>query len=419
MRVLHLIDPGTPGGGATTLHLLAEVTRRLSSVRHHSILFGSRAHAGLAERCGLAGFGRMCMPRQIPMAGRRSLSRLIAAQEIAHGPFDLIHSWDSRSVVLAALAAADRPRLGSLAVGPTCDLQTQFMLALLDQRPMPLLVSSSAVKREYSSLGLPDRLLAVLPPAVNPESAESAVRADLRRRWEVSTDIFVIGLLSEPVSWADARTAATVASRVAVTGRRVKLLVHPSAAGRMQAERWSQRLNRGDLLIVDDDVAEPWRVVSGMDAALLMGGGMNSMDLSAAGSPFSVLTGGGRRLRPLPGVMPLLWAMAAGLPVVAETSDAIDNIVQEGRSGTLVAQHDINAAADRISRLYDDRTIAGRLGARAAELVNRQHHISAYCVRLKDAYERLLTGRAIRFAHVDDEPLIERFDRKAAVWTDR
>ena len=54
-----------------------------------------------------------------------------------------------------------------------------------------------------------------------------------------------------------------------------------------------------------------------------MGGQLNSMDLSGTGSPFAFLTGGGRRLRPMPGTLPLLWAMSAAVPL--QTSRSIDS----------------------------------------------------------------------------------------------
>jgi hypothetical protein len=419
LKVLHLADPGTPGGGATTLHLLGEVVQRLNSIRHNVLLVGSRGHADLARRCGVEPLGRMSVPRQVPMAGRRSLVRFLEDHESACGRFDLIHAWTARAAVLASMAAPDRKRLGMLAVGPLSDLNSQFMMMLLEQRPMPLLAYSTAVKREYESLGVNHRSVSILHPAVNPASVDAMERDELRERWEVDEDTFIIGLLSEPVSWADARTAMAVVSRVAVTGRTVKLLVHPSAARRGEADRWSRRLERGNLLIVDDEVAEPWRIVNGIDAALLIGGELNSMDMSAAGSFFSLLTGGGRRLRPMPGIMPLLWAMAAGVPVVAEASDAVRDIVEEGRSGLLVRQHDIDTACDRFIRLVDDRVLARRIGANASEHVRHKFGISAYCVRLKDAYERVIAGRTIHFDNTGDDPLVERYDLRTASWTDQ
>ena len=52
-------------------------------------------------------------------------------------------------------------------------------------------------------------------------------------------------------------------------------------------------------------------MVNGLDAALLTGGELNSLDMSGAGTSIAFLTGGGRRMRPLPGILPLLWCMIA------------------------------------------------------------------------------------------------------------
>jgi hypothetical protein len=81
-----------------------------------------------------------------------------------------------------------------------------------------------------------------------------------------------------------------VTMRVAATGRRVRVLLHHAAARRAETEQWSAAMDRRDLMIIDDAVAEPWRVVGGIDAALLAGGELNTIDLSGAGSPFAMLT---------------------------------------------------------------------------------------------------------------------------------
>jgi hypothetical protein len=198
------------------------------------------------------------------------------------------------------------------------------------------------------------------------------------------------------VNWADARVAIDVVSRVAVTGRKVRLLLHHSAPRRVEAEQWARKLDYDDLLIIDDEVAEPWRVTPGLDAALLIGGELNSQDLSESGSPFSLFVGGGRRIRPMPGIMPLLWSLSDGVPVIAEASDAVRDVIVDGRSGLLVERGDINAAADRIMKLYDDPTIAGRIGRSAKTLAAERFHISAYCVRLREIYERIEAGRSPR-----------------------
>jgi glycosyltransferase involved in cell wall biosynthesis len=127
------------------------------------------------------------------------------------------------------------------------------------------------------------------------------------------------------------------------------------------------------------------------------------MDLAGAGSPFSLLTGGGRRLRPMPGIMPLLWVMSAAVPVIAEASDVMRGVIEDGSTGLLVDQHDLNGASDRIMRIYDDPTIAGRIGSEARRVVRRDFHVSAFCVRLKETYLRL-SGRARGDEETADRP---------------
>ncbi len=66
----------------------------------------------------------------------------------------------------------------------------------------------------------------------------------------------------------------------------------------------------------------------------------------------------------------LLEAMACGLPVVSTNWRGIPSIVDDCRTGFLVAPHDSDAVADRLATLADDpelRTRMGRAGRRKFE----------------------------------------------------
>lgn len=416
IRVLHVIDPGSPGGGSCTLRLLAEPLERIRSISQDVLILGTRAHAALARRCGVDPTGRLAYPAGLPTAGRSALRNMVAHYEAAGQPYDLIHCWSIRAALLAMTALPERKRLASFSVGPVTGFETGVFQQMLERAPMPILAGSNAVRREYLSLGAPEELISVHPPAVNPESVDMADRAELRDRWGVNDHTFVVGLLSEPVSWADARTAMAVISRAASTGRDVRLLVHHSAERRKEAARWARRIVRADLLITDDEVADPWRVVGGLNAALLIGGQLNASSFEDPGNPLAWLTGVGRRMRPMPGILPLLWAMSAGVPVLAESSDAVQGVVREGETGLLVPQFDTNTACARLLRLYDERRVGSRLGHAAQEHVRRNFHVSAYCVRLKEIYHRVVDGRAARIISEDAGPLVERRDQRTMEW---
>jgi hypothetical protein len=410
LRILHVVDPGSPGGGACTLKLMTGPVDRLTSASHEVALLGTRSHVNLARRCGLepSVFIPLCEP--LPFTARTTLRRAIEHLEQRSGSFDIIHTWTARSAWLASLAAPGHRRLGTLTVGPVSNVMTRLMKMTLDRHPMPLLASSEAVQREYRSLMLPIRQTTLLPPAVPHDAAEVESRPALRERWNVDDEEMTIGVLSEPIEWADALLATNVVSRLYASGRRVRLVMHHRAHRRAEAENWARRTHTADMLVIDDAIAQPWRVAAGLDAALFIGGELNAMDLSESGRPWSIITGGGRRLRPMPGVMPLMWAMAAGVPVVAEQGDAVRELIEDGVSGLLVEQHDVNAAGDRLTRLHDDRTIAGRIGVNAAKQIRENFHMAGYCVRLKQAYDLHVRGRPVRVIDDEDDPIIERYE---------
>lgn len=396
MRILHVIDVGSPGGGACTLRLAAEAVARLTSSHHRVIIIGNRAHADLAKRCGIRSPALISPPVGNPLLGRSALKKLLRGFQ----PFDLILAW-SAGAAMAVRSIYTGPMMAFLAVGPISGASTAAFMRILHRRPMPLLCASSAVRREYCSMGVDESLLSVLVPGItldeSPAEAFSPHRDQLRARWKLDNDTLAVGLLSEPLTWADVRIASAAAAAVAAAGRRLTMIAHPDGANFERARQWCESLGMPGLVTAEPLVAEPWHVVRGLDAALLIGGESNVLDLSLdqAGSPIGFLIGGARRLRPLPGITPLLIAMTAGLPLVAEASDAVADIIEDGVTGLLVNQHDVVGVADRLMRLADDRQIAGRIGNAARAAARSQFGISPFCVRLKHLCERLIAPAAV------------------------
>jgi hypothetical protein len=186
VKVLHLIDPASPGGGACTLRLLAEPLRRLSSVEQDVLVLGSRRHGDLARSCGVEVRGLISPPLNRPVLARKSLAHTINMLELNEGAYDVIHAWTLASGLLATWAVPHRKRVATLAVGPVSGVDLHLLKRLLGQYELPMLASSSAVEQEYRSMGLGETPLSILPPAVNPEFggagvARSAPQAMARR----------------------------------------------------------------------------------------------------------------------------------------------------------------------------------------------------------------------------------------------
>jgi glycosyltransferase involved in cell wall biosynthesis len=90
--------------------------------------------------------------------------------------------------------------------------------------------------------------------------------------------------------------------------------------------------------------------------------------------------------------LPLIEAMAAGLPVIATVSGAFPEIVQHGVTGLLVERGNPETLAKAIDRLLVDPSLRLRMGtagrARIAELFTWDRSVA----RLVELYERCLGG---------------------------
>ncbi len=375
MRILHLIDAGSPGAGPCSLRLLADSVKRLEGIHHEVVVVGSGAHLALAHRCGVGAVGAVMPPTGLPARPPGGFRRLVARRR-AGASFDFIHAWTGRCAALAALAAPRRPLVVTLPVGPTRrGVATRFVLWALRRSSARFLAASSAVEQAYRALRFNGARMSVLAPGVEPADAGTTAAA-VRRRWAVGEETCMVGLLSETPRSADARAAASVVTLLAGAGRAVKLVVDPEARHRAAAQRWARRVGRSDTLLLDREIATPWRVVAGLDAALLIAAPDRA--------------GGSDRDGTIGGLGPLLCALAGGVPVVAEINAVTTEVITDDRDGFLVGPNDTGAAAERLMALLDDRAKAARIGAAGRAHVSRAYQMDVYCDRLRRVYEEMV-----------------------------
>ena len=395
-NILHIVDPGTPGGGGCTLRLVADLAGRMTGVRHEVVVLGTHAHGRLARRCGLRPVAVIAPPLGEPALARGLLARAVRRSEAAGGPCDLVHAWTLRAAAAVARGLPRRRLVTTLTAGPVsagCGRRLGRVLGRAgDGSPAPVLVTSTAVRAEWEAIGVDPAALSVFHPAVGVDLVNQADRAALRERWGAGDGTFVVGLLAEPLGLADATTAVTIISRVATTGRDVRVVLHPKARRRPGAEEWTGRLGYRGHIIVDDAIAEPWRIACGLDAALVLGGPRSGSGVSGAGWPWALLTGDGRRLPPRAGILPALWMMAAGVPVVAEASGALPEVLEDGRTALLFPSGDAHAACARIMRIHDDADLARRLGGAGLAEVRSRYDSGPGAERLARVYDAVLNG---------------------------
>ncbi len=200
-----------------------------------------------------------------------------------------------------------------------------------------------------------------------------------RGRWGADETTFVVGLVGEPQPRVDTQTAVMAAVRVIYTGRAVKLIVHHAAALRLGATRWVDQLGIGDLLVVEDDLAQPWTVAPGLDAALVVARSSGATPLRHA--PCSLLAP--------------LWMMAAGVPIIAGSNQTVSDFLEDERSGLLVQRGDVNGIARSILRLHDDAALSKRLSQAAQQLVTSRFDAATFAKSLDDIYHQTFRGQRV------------------------
>ncbi|MCZ6735186.1 MAG: hypothetical protein O7C65_05290 [Planctomycetota bacterium] len=354
MRILHLIDPAAAGGGPCTLGLVAAALSHSPQHCHDVLIIGTSAHLALAGRCGLVPLGRIGTPLNRPSLARNAIRKFLRAYESASNRYDLLHAWTPGCGALAASVAGDRRVLTGPVIAPSGGRAAPLEIRRLHRRRVQMLCASPAVRGVYEAAGLDSSRLAVLAPAVDRSVIAFADRLRLRARWAAQEKTFVVGLLGEPAHWVDARAAVNAVSRIALGPKEVTVVLHPDSAGRPIAQQWLASLAMPDRLVVDEKIAEPWRIVPGLDAALFMSTAMNtsppafnSRRRKPPGLLRALLSPSAGPSR-LPSILPVLWAMAAGVPVIAETCEALYDIIVYGLSCLLFEPRDPNGDAHRI-----------------------------------------------------------------------
>lgn len=434
MRILHVVDPAFPGGGGCTLRQLSGPLARIRSAEQRTVVLGTRAHAALATRCDVPVDGVVPVPAGRPLFAARALRRLIHTWERTDGPFDIFQGWSLGAAVALGAAAPGRRMVAWASVGPVSEPGLSLLRRATRRNPVPILAGDPRVLAAFARAGFDRSHLSVLPAAVDPDAIDPGRRNAIRGRWGTSRRETTVGLLGEPIRWGDARRAVDVGMRAAVAGRPVRIVAHPDAARRDDAERWCHALDHENMMILDDDAAEPWRIAPGFDVVLaiepppsstgyasaagagrggaLGDGGVDTSEVAlvgrlGAGGPERIfglrglLLGGDRAERPDGGIAPVLWAMAAGKPVVATPSIAAAAGIVHERTGLIVPEDDPGAASLAVERLHDHPELGASLGAAARAFIASERHVSGFCVRMREAWERLANDDSV---HVPEEP---------------
>ncbi len=101
----------------------------------------------------------------------------------------------------------------------------------------------------------------------------------------------------------------------------------------------------------------------------------------------------------------LTEAMYTGRPVVATAVEGVPELVEDGKTGILVAPKDIDAIADGIVHMLNTPEDANRMGAEAAKQINERFQADVMVKRLDEIYQEMLERKGMPGRPRDSERL--------------
>jgi len=371
-RVLHVLEAV---GGGTARHVV-DIVRHTDGFEHHvavpSRRVGGLSDAHAADRMRAAGATvHIVEMRRAPITLRNTSALATLVRLIRTVDVDIVHGHSSIGGVLARLAAARtrRPCIytpNGVATGPVA-LAVERALARLTTHHVAVSVSEAELLRKRRIA--PASSVAVIPNGIEADSMTSSPNAvELRALLGVPAGAPLVGSVARLVPQKAPERFVQVA---AVVGR-----ARPDAHFALIGD--GPLAATVDRAVASSGIAERFHRVDGIDGAEHV---LDQLDVFVLTSRFE-----GGPYTPLE-------AMRAATPVVL--TDVVGNrdVVENGLSGYVVAEDDVDGMAARIVGLLDDPELRRTIGDGGRKRLMTSFTVEQMCAQLAEVYGRLLAAR--------------------------
>lgn len=112
----------------------------------------------------------------------------------------------------------------------------------------------------------------------------------------------------------------------------------------------------------------------------------------------------------------LMEAMAMGLPILSTLHSSIPELVEDGISGFLVPERDVDSLTQKLQRLIEDPQLWQEMGKAGHTFVQTHHNIDKLNEQLVEIFEQVLIPRRATVYIASDTPPLAR---KTALHSDR
>ena len=385
IRIAYVIHK--PRIGGAQLHLL-DVLKRLDRERFDPLLvfLGQGRGEPLYERYLETGVEivNLDMPDGILRWENVTKLRLLA-RVLKDKRIDIVHGYLMEGNLVSSVAgwiAGVKIRISSKR---SLERHSRWQLAAAkwsNLLSIKVTVVSNAVGHFVHEIeGCPWDKIAVIPNGVYPavQSADAGAIADLRQRWGIPEDAFVVGTVAR-FGWKKGyeyfvQAAETVARELT----NVRFVGLGDGPLRQDIDSLVDRLGVSDHIVFpgwESDVRPKLALFDVYVCPSVIEGMSNA----------------------------LLEAMAESRPIVATAVGGNRENVRDGETGYLVPPADPAALADRILKLAHDPQLARRLGQAGRSSVLKDYTIERVVARMEDLYASLIEAKTALQAREDMRP---------------
>ncbi len=333
-RILCLVDPAGPGGGATTLSLCRRAVDAL--VRAGAVveigLLGQVEADAFARACGIDAAWRVPVP-----CGRESLARRAVARACAGTAPTAVLGWGERACAIASRSLDSAPLVAVLdAPFPAPRVRRSAMA-------QALCVGQALADRAMEAGWLPIRVRSVQPPMPPWLADPSTDRNSLRRAWNAPPEDFVIGVLPLSPGRGDALFAFHAMGRCALAGHGAHLVLDPALGQACTVRPLARQLGLNERVHFDAAIRRPWTLAPAVDFWISLADAASDETASHAAA-----------------------AAALGAPILAAANSLACSSVEHRVDG-FIAEANVNAYAHEMIQAAHDRALC-RIVAEAARV---------------------------------------------------
>ncbi len=381
MHILHVIDWSSSESLGTTLALIADLMREFERGEddHRLCVLGSDEMIDRCNKIGLVGFDCLRVGLGDAMLGwpmfRRYLKKLRGEWGV-----DVIHAWSLGCAALAKMTARELTCVCTVTQMPHVSWKNMVVKYVVGKRPVSIVATNQTIGKALFLSGLAASDIGVVRPGLDNSRLKNGLRSDLRRSWGVDDSTNVVFLAGDPVCRIDVMFACCVITALCATGHDMKLMV---SQGGLDVEREMssvEQLGVKEMIILDERVDRPWEILAGCDIVL-------AIDTRSENSG----NGHSKRNTGAGGGLSLLWAMAAGIPIIGEAVEGIEELVRDKKTGLLGRAGHAMELARLMKDVLDKKDYGKELGLSARTEVYQRYAVRYCADDIKSVYNRAIS----------------------------